>query len=207
MAQRVDNLYRLVTIPAFYRWVQSTLGGQRARAQLAQDVIRAEPGMRLLDVGCGPGTILPYLPAVDYVGVDLNSKHIDAARSEFGGRGQFRVGDVSRMGAEDLGQFDLIVVFAILHHLSDTQSRTLFASLDRFLKPGGRIVTMDNVWLPRQRSIAWLLNRLDSGLNIRTSEQYQALLAGLPYEIETRLYHDLLAVPYDHFCMTLTRAA
>ena len=72
------------------------------------------------------------------------------------------------------------------------------------LKPAGRIVTIDNVWLPKQSIIAKLVNRLDFGMNVRTPDQYVRLAAHLPLRVEQRVYSDLLRIPYDHFCMTLT---
>jgi hypothetical protein len=65
-------------------------------------------------------------------------------------------------------------------------------------------VTIDNVWLPGQHFLATFANRLDSGLNVRTPEQYTSLVSHLPLHVEQRIYRDLLRIPYDHFCMTLT---
>lgn len=107
--------------------------------------------------------------------------------------------------AEDLKQeekaFDLINVSALLHHLSDDEATSLFRSLKRLLKKDGKIVTFDNVWLPGQRMAVKLINKLDSGINIRTPEGYLGLLSGLGFEIQTRIFDDLLRIPYDHFVM------
>jgi hypothetical protein len=65
-------------------------------------------------------------------------------------------------------------------------------------------VTIDNVWLPKQHFLAKAANHMDSGLNVRTPEQYTRLVAHLPLHVEPRIYRDLLRIPYDHFCMTLT---
>ena len=73
--------------------------------------------------------------------------------------------------------------------------------MKRLLKENGRIVTIDNVWLPKQRVAVKLINKLDSGINIRTPEGYLGLLSGLGFDIQTRVFHDLLRIPYDHFIM------
>jgi len=65
----------------------------------------------------------------------------------------------------------------------------------------GKIVTFDNVWLPSQRIVVKLINTLDSGMNIRTPEAYLGLLNGLGFDVETRVFHDLLRIPYDHVVM------
>jgi SAM-dependent methyltransferase len=141
-----------------------------------------------------------------YTGSDLNPKCIARAQMLYGDRGRFLVGDAARDLPSSGASFDLIIVSAILHHLDDLEARRLFKALVDLVKPDGRIVTIDNVWLPRQNPIAKLVNALDSGMNVRTPDQYIRLLEDLPMRVEPRIYRDLLRIPYDHFCMTLTRA-
>jgi SAM-dependent methyltransferase len=157
--------------------------------------------MKMLDVGCGPANVLAYLPAVDYTGIDLNEKHIAFARERYGDRGRFMVGNAAGDLKQHEQSFDLINVSALLHHLGDDEAVSLFKSLTRLLKQNGRIVTFDNVWLPKQRVAVKLINALDSGTNIRTPEAYLSLLGGLELNIETRIFNDLLRIPYDHFVM------
>jgi SAM-dependent methyltransferase len=204
MAQRISQLYSLVTIPKFYAGLQYLLGGSAGRRRLLDELIRPQPGMKVLDVACGPGSLFPHLSETDYTGIDLNARSIEHARELYGTRGRFVAGDVTQGLPGEAGSFDLIVVSALLHHLGDDEARKLFTSLRELLKPAGRIVTVDNVWLGRQNPIARLFNHLDSGLNVRTPERYEALVGDLPLQVESRLYRDLLRIPYDHFCMTLT---
>jgi ubiquinone/menaquinone biosynthesis C-methylase UbiE len=206
MSQRISNLYRLVTLPSVYKGLMTALGAERAKARLAQELYRAAPGAKVLDVGCGPASIFPYLPKVDYIGMDLNPKHIEYAIARYGNEGRFLVGDASRQLQGEEETFDLVIVSALLHHLDDDRARDMLAGLCRLTKPGGRIVTFDNVWLDKQNPVAWSLNKLDSGLNVRFEAGYRDLVAGLPLTIEGRLYRDLLRIPYDHFSMTLTKA-
>ena len=204
MAQRISQLYSLVTIPKFYSGLQHLLGGPAGRQRLFDELIRPGPGMKVLDVACGPGSLFPYLSETDYTGIDLNVRSIEHARELYGPQGRFVAGDVTHGLPGEAASFDLIVVSALLHHLGDDEARKLFSSVQELLKPAGRIVTIDNVWLDRQNPIARLFNHLDSGLNVRTPGQYEALVAHLPLQVESRLYRDLLRIPYDHFCMTLT---
>ncbi len=204
MAQRISSLYRLVTFPKIYSGFQFLLGAAEGRQRLLEEVIRPAPNMRVLDVGCGPASLFPYLANVNYTGIDLNPNSIAHAQALYGSRGRFLVGDVSRGLPVDVSKFDLIIVSALLHHLSDDEARRLIASLPSLITPQSRIVTIDNVWLPKQNVIAKLFNSLDSGLNVRTPEQYVGLAANQPFHVESRIYRDLLRIPYDHFCMTLT---
>lgn len=206
MAQRITGLYRLITIPEIHKKLMFSLGADRAITRYAEDFLQPTADMKVLDVGCGPANVLAYLPELDYTGIDLNSKHIAYARQRYPGRGRFIVGNA----ADDLGQeektFDLINVSALLHHLGDGEAVSLFTSLKRLLKANGRIVTIDNVWLPRQRAAVRLFNALDSGTNIRTPEGYLELLRGLDFDIQTHILHDLLRIPYDHFIMIARNA-
>jgi len=206
MSQRISNLYRLVTVPAVYKGLMAALGAERAKARLVAELYRVVPGSKVLDVGCGPASLFPHLPAVDYTGMDLNPQHIRYANEAYGDRARFLVGDASRQLQEEEGTFDLVIVSALLHHLDDERAREMLERLCRLLKQGGRMVTFDNVWLDRQNPIARSLNRLDSGLNVRREAGYRQLAAGLPVTVEGRVYRDLLRVPYDHFSMTLTKA-
>src|SRR5262245_13014241 len=140
MSQRISNLYRLVTIPGVYKGLMTALGSERAKARLAAELYRAEPGAKVLDVGCGPASIFPYLPAVNYTGMDLNPKHIEYAISKYGSKGRFLIGDVSRQLREEEGTFDLVIASALLHHLDDRHARDLLGHLCRLTRSQGRIV-------------------------------------------------------------------
>jgi SAM-dependent methyltransferase len=205
MSQRITSIYRLVTFPAFYRGLSAALGSDRARRRLATEIFRAEPGTKVLDVGCGPASIFPYLPQVNYTGMDLNPKHIEYAKALYGTQGRFLVGDASRDLQGENESFDLVVVSALLHHLDDSQARELLERLCRLTKAGGRIVTFDNVWLKGQNPIAWSLNKLDSGLNVRSENGYRSLAKDLPVTVDGTTYRDLLRIPYDHFSMVMTK--
>jgi SAM-dependent methyltransferase len=160
--------------------------------------------MKVLDVGCGPASLFPYLADTQYTGIDLNRRSIEHAKKLYGDRGRFLVGDVAAGLLDASADFDVIIVSALLHHLDDAHAQALFSRLANLLRPDGRIVTIDNVWLPKQHFLARIANRMDSGLNVRTPEQYTSLVAHLPLRIEQRIYRDLLRIPFDHFCMTLT---
>ena len=127
MSQRISKLYHLVTIPAIYKGLMSALGAERARQRLARELYTVPPGGKVLDVGCGPGSIYPYLPEVDYTGIDLNPKHVEHARALYGDRARFLVGDASSDLQGEAGTFDLVVASALLHHLDDDQARGMLS--------------------------------------------------------------------------------
>lgn len=206
MVQRLSGAYRLITVPSIYKKLMFSLGADRAIARYVNEVLQPMAGIKLLDVGCGPANVLSYLPPLDYTGIDLNEKHISYARQRYGDRGRFIVGNAAGDLRQEENTFDLINVSALLHHLEDGEAVSLFRSLKPLLKADGRIVTFDNVWLPDQRLAVKLINKLDSGVNIRTPEGYLELLSGLGFDLQTRVFNDLLRIPYDHFIMIARNA-
>jgi ubiquinone/menaquinone biosynthesis C-methylase UbiE len=201
MAQHIGGVYKLVTLPVVHRAMMFSLGAEQSLVRYANEILQTKPGMKFLDVGCGPANILAHLNSVEYTGVDLNEKHIAFARQRYGDLGRFVVGNAVEVAQAQGGNFDIINACALLHHLSDDEARSLLSSLRKMLSKDGQITTCDNVWLPSQRAFVKLMNRMDSGLNIRTPEQYKSLFDGLDMTLESRAYDDMLRIPYDHFCM------
>ena len=100
------------------------------------------PGLRVLDFGCGPGTISSGLAKAvapgEVHGIDMEASQIDLARSVVEVRGQanatFHVGDVTDLPFED-GSFDVAHCHNVLMHVPDTAA--VLAEVRRVLKPGG----------------------------------------------------------------------
>jgi SAM-dependent methyltransferase len=202
MAQRTTNLYSLVKIPGVYKAIQWVLAPERSLQRFVHEVIKPEGGQIVLDVGCGPARLLRYMSNVDYTGLDINQASVEHAKTIYGNGAQFIVCDVSKGLPEFSRKFDVIIVSALLHHLDDDHARALFRQLRDLLAPSGRIVTIDNVWLPRQNPIAKIAISMDSGMNVRTVEGYRALAGDL--KVDHRLYRNLLRIPYDHVCLTIS---
>ena len=70
--QRNSGLQRWLKIPFLYNLFQEAIGGNALRRKFVQSHVRAKPGDKIIDIGCGPAQILPWLPAVDYLGFDVN---------------------------------------------------------------------------------------------------------------------------------------
>ena len=100
------------------------------------------PGMRLLDCGCGPGSItvgfVPYVTPGEVVGIDLRPHAIEQARAlvrEHNIAGvTFEVGDVTALPYPDRS-FDAVFASALLQHLADPVQA--LKEMRRVLKPGG----------------------------------------------------------------------
>ena len=109
-----------------------------------------KPGLRLLDFGCGPGTISVGLAKAvapgEMHGVDMDEAQIDMARSITASQGQnnaiFHVGDITDLEFED-SFFDVAHCRSVLMHVPDTAA--VLSEVKRVLKPGGIIACREMI--------------------------------------------------------------
>lgn len=116
------------------------------------------PGMRVLDVGCGPGTITidvaKCVAPGEVIGVDRVAEPFRAAREEAAKQGvsgvSFRTGDVYDLDFED-DSFDVVHAHQLLHHLTDPVAA--LREMRRLAKPGGIVAVRESdfgakTWYP-----------------------------------------------------------
>jgi trans-aconitate methyltransferase len=99
-------------------------------AQLA-----AQPGERILDLGCGDGTLTEQIAAAgaSVVGIDASPEMVAGAKK----RGlDARVLDATKLPFD--GEFDAVFSNAVLHWIADADAA--LGGVFRALKPGGRFV-------------------------------------------------------------------
>lgn len=99
------------------------------------ELLAPAPGERILDLGCGDGTLTEALIAAgaDVVGIDASEDMVAAARL----RGiDARLADATALAFDR--EFDAVFSNAALHWMSDADA--VIASVHRALKPGGRFV-------------------------------------------------------------------
>jgi len=134
------------------------------------DAVAAGPGTRLLDVGCGPGTITAAAAArgADAVGVDLAVGMLALGRARHP-RLELLEADAEALPFPD-GTFDAVVGGFILNHLPAVD--TALAEAARVLRPGGRIAVA--VWDRPER------NRLLGELTAAVRDAGVEVRGGLP---------------------------
>ena len=195
------GVHGVLNLPRLYQSIQDRLRKPGAAEIVISSYIRPHEGCRLLDVGCGPGSLLNFLGDVDYVGIDRNERYIRQASDRFAGRGEFLLADVRELPSQNHALFDVVTMMGLLHHLDDQVVVELLTTVRGLLKPQGRLVTVDPCLIDRQNPIARLLIKMDRGQNIRTAEQYKELTVSDFPNLELSVRGDLLRVPYNHAIM------
>lgn len=205
MTRATAGIRNILSSAAVYELFQRVLGAHDVRSRFVNDFIRPRPGMRVLDIGCGPAEILAYLPEVDYQGFDISPEYIERARKHFGGRGQFHCRELSRLDVEQQAPFDIVLMIGVLHHLHDEAATGVLRLVGQALKPGGRLLTMDPCLEPGQHPIARFLVRNDRGQYVRVRSGYAALGAAVFESPRVEVRHKK-GIPYTHCLMECTRA-
>ena len=192
------GLYSLLALPSVYRLFRTIVRGD-ACCTYVSEYVRPMPGQKVLDIGCGPGDILEDLPAVDYLGFDINPKYVEAAQKRFGHRGRFFCDDVGLTAIDrEAASFDLVLATGVLHHLDDNKAISLFNLARRALKPGARLVTYDPCFAAEQPKLTRFVVSQDRGQYVRDSAEYVKLAAQVFPQVKSFVRHDLLRIPYSH---------
>jgi cyclopropane fatty-acyl-phospholipid synthase-like methyltransferase len=200
----IEGLRSVLSSPRMYALFFDLVGGGTRDRTLVREYICPKAGDRILDIGCGPGSIVPYMLNTEYLGFDASSEYIDHARRRFP-RMRFVHERVSRFTISELGAFDIVLALGIVHHLDDAEAVSLFRIAHDALKPGARLITVDGVWTTDQSPIAKYLLSRDRGRFVRTADAYQKLASGVFTRIQSNIRHNLLRIPYSHIILECTR--
>jgi SAM-dependent methyltransferase len=165
-AQRVRDAYarraRLGLDSRYAYWEPANLFIYQSRERAFLKLLRAAnflplKGRRILDVGCGDGSVLRDLlrygaVEADLHGLDLLADRVERAQ-ELLSAADIRRGDAQSLPYEDAG-FDLVLGFTMLSSVVDQDARgRVAAEMTRVTRPGGRIVLYD-FWLnPTNRDV------------------------------------------------------
>ncbi|MDO4919151.1 methyltransferase domain-containing protein [Kocuria sp.] len=110
---------------------------------------RLRPGLRILDLGCGPGSITLDLaeivgPEGQVVGVDFSADAVAAARASAESRGdtttRFLVADLFAVPVEP-GSFDVVHAHQVLQHVPDPVA--MLRAMAGYCAPGGVVACRD----------------------------------------------------------------
>ncbi len=119
--------------------------------RMVEDVIAklTPDGMTVIDIGCGTGVLgVPIARrAARYAGVDISPEAV-AVLSELLPASEIRCADVTRDDLTDLGRFDRVLSYAVLHYVaSEAEGERFVRNALEFLAPGGHAL-LGNIPLP-----------------------------------------------------------
>lgn len=108
-------------------------------------IISAEKSLRILEIGCGNGTLLDHLAREGYrdvVGVDFLPEFVELARSR-GLAFDIRVADITALPFND-GEFDVVLSERVIINLKDHGAqRTAFHEVRRVMKEGASLIMIE----------------------------------------------------------------
>ena len=147
-----NDFYRMVLGPsmtyscAVWSSPDGTLeDAQAAKHELVCRKLGLEPGMRLLDVGCGWGSMVIHAAkhhGVRAVGVTLSDRQAEWARRAVGEAGLEARVEIRVQDYRDVrdGTFDAISSIGMFEHVGAAKLDEYFATLRRLIRPGGRVL-------------------------------------------------------------------
>src|SRR5919199_1818360 len=126
-----------------------SFGRDKAIREKVIELAAPAPGEKVLDVGCGTGTLAIALKlsagTSEVHGIDASPEMIEVAKEKAAKAGSdidLQVALIEAIPFPD-ATFDLVTSSLMLHHLPDDLKRTGLDEIRRVLKPGGRFMAVD----------------------------------------------------------------
>lgn len=159
-------------------------GNLDANLRFLDDSGLLHPGVKVLEIGCGRGTLVHRLRAqgLDVVGVETSATRIEESRALYAALPIEQISGTALPFQNE--QFDLVLSFDVIEHIPDTERHLL--EVRRVLKPGGSyLLQTPNKWTNsifetiRWRSVSkWRVDHC----SLHTYRQLRRRLAALGFE-------------------------
>lgn len=128
---------RMVYSCGYWRRADTLDEAQEAKLDLICRKLGLEPGMRVLDIGCGWGSFAQYAAAeygAEVVGITISEEQVDLARERCADLPvEIRLQDYREVDAS----FDCVVSIGMFEHVGHKNHRTYMETVRRCLKEGG----------------------------------------------------------------------
>jgi len=202
---------QFLSVSWLYEQYQNLIGARHERRWLAEKYWRLNGGEKVVDIGCGPGVALDYLPRdVLYVGFDISEDYIRTAQKKFGKRATFIVSTAREFLYKPdsrLNSSDLVLCNGVLHHLEDREAIEVLQLSKEIMSPLGRLVCIEPAFLVHQEHISrWIMSR-DRGSHIRTEQEWQELVSSVFHTFTTSIATGLIRIPYSHIIIECQKEA
>jgi 2-polyprenyl-3-methyl-5-hydroxy-6-metoxy-1,4-benzoquinol methylase len=174
---------------------QRLLGGRSIKKKLFAEFLLTGSGVRLLDIGCGPAPDRDLMGDVEWVGLELEEKYVRYVNKRLRPGDLIVQGGVDDLSSLHLGDFDVILLSGVLHHLSDTEAVGVLQDCLRVLAPHGSVITIDPVRTTSASSLETFLINSDRGKHIRKPEEYESLIPSEYGRTKNHVRHGLGWLP------------
>jgi ubiquinone/menaquinone biosynthesis C-methylase UbiE len=159
----------------------------RAVLGLFAELVSADGGGEVADLGCGPGRITAHLASLGLSarGIDLSPGMVAVARRDHPGL-RFDVGTMTALDLPDRALAGAVAWYSVIHTPTD-QVPAMLAELARVLRPGGRLLLAFQVGDEPSHLRRAYGHEVSLVVHRRTPELVTRLLAeaGLPVHIRT----------------------
>ena len=195
--QSDSGILRWLRVPFLYNLFQEVAGANAVRRSFIKKHVRPKVGDKVIDIGCGTAQIVPYLPEVEYLGLDTNPTYIAFARRRYGRNGTFVVGDTQSLrGDLRFRDADIVMAIGVLHHLDDQDAVHCIRFANDALKMTGRFICLEPCSIPNQGALSRFVMANDRGRNIRTEPQYRQLAARIFSNVSASVNTKHGRIPY-----------
>lgn len=168
-------LHKIVAVPAVYDFCQWMAGASTGRKIMAEEYSTLPPMGRALDVGGGTGLSRSLLPEQwSYCCLDPDPQKLEGFRAKFPGDESVQASGCMIPLPDE--SFDLCLMNAVSHHLTDAELQDSLAEVERVLRPQGRLAFLDAIWNPANLRGRFLWS-VDRGSFPKTEETLRNHLA------------------------------
>jgi len=193
--------------PTMYKLQQLIFGGRRMKKLIFRKYLPLAPRLRVLDVGCGPAPDRDLLGDVCWTGIDLEMRYVQYVTKRLRPGDRILHGDVDLLGHIHHGQFDLILISGVLHHLPNNSARSLLSNCYQQLSAHGLVVSIDPVRTSHASWLETLLIDSDRGKFVRDRDGYRSLIPSYYIRQESFIEEGLSWVPQATIVFCLHKGA
>jgi cyclopropane-fatty-acyl-phospholipid synthase len=172
---------------------QRLADAQRNKYRTLADHVGLEPGMRVLEIGCGWGGFAQYAAqerGCSVLGITLAEEHARYAEKRMAGAGLTGQVEIRVQDFRDVdGEFDAIVSIEMIESVDESQWPPLFDTIRRRLRPGAeaamQVITIEDAAWERYRSRADFIQQyIFPGGQLPAPKVLRALAAGHGLTVE-----------------------
>ncbi|HAV77357.1 MAG TPA: methyltransferase type 11 [Anaerolineae bacterium] len=133
----------------FFDFIQKYIVRDVRYKSLLIDQANIQPGYKVLDLGCGTGTLAMMAkeaqPEADVTGLDADPEMLEMAVEKSASQNidvKFDTGFTDKLPYPD-ASFDRVLSSIMIHHLKTTEKEATAREVFRVLKPGGELHIID----------------------------------------------------------------